>query len=170
MDRAPNGRFLPGHRLAGRATTYQRAIVDRIIEGIAEGGTLPKLCAAEGIGTGAFYSWVSADRDGLMMRLEDARLTRYDLWEEELLEHARAELGSESMAAVTARRVLLDTMKWVMCRRLPAKWSEQTLHQHQVSGGAEVRLYLPIKGSNDDGAREGARRLIEGEAVEIGDS
>jgi len=165
MNRASNGRFLPGHRLSGRPTAYRRDVADRICEAVANGGTLKKLCEAEGIAIGTLYEWVDSNRDGFGDRLNQARLRRYDLWEDELIEHAHTELGSQNMAAVQARRTLIDTMKWILARRLPAKWSEQTLHQHQVSGGAEVRLYLPVKGSNDDGAR-----LIEAEAVEISDS
>jgi hypothetical protein len=40
MNRASNGRFLPGHRLSGRPTAYRGDVADRIIEAVANGGTL----------------------------------------------------------------------------------------------------------------------------------
>jgi hypothetical protein len=124
MDRGSNGRFLPGHRAPGpgRSTTYRADVADRVIDEVANGGLLTKICAAERVPVGTFYEWVDSDRDGLKQRLEDARLRRYDQWEEELVAHAQAELGSDSMPAVQARRTLIDTMKWIMSRRLPTKW------------------------------------------------
>jgi hypothetical protein len=132
---------------------------------VANGGSIQRACTAEGVLIGTFYAWVDYDRDGLKQRLEEARLRRYNIWEEELWEHAQAELGSDSMAAVQARRTLIDTMKWILARRLPSKWSEQMLHQHQLNNKTVIRVYLPAKGSSDHGAP-----LIEGDAVEIGGS
>jgi hypothetical protein len=39
------------------------------------------------------------------------------------------------------------------------RWGEQIAHQHQVSGRAEINIYLPQKG--------GERRLIEGVATKV---
>jgi hypothetical protein len=71
--------------------------------------------------------WVDSNRDGFGDRLNQARLRRYDLWEDELIEHALTELGSQNMAAVQARRTLIDTMKWILARRLPAKCATRGL-------------------------------------------
>jgi hypothetical protein len=124
MNRDAKGRFLPGQPGPGRPSTYRADIADRIVEAVANGGSIQRACTAEGVLIGTFYAWVDYDRDGLKQRLEEARLRRYNIWEEELWEHAQAELGSDSMAAVQARRTLIDTMKWIMARRLPSKWSD----------------------------------------------
>ena len=150
-----------------RPTTYRREIADRIVEAVANGGSIKKLCKAEGVLIGTLYSWADHNPD-FAQRLEQARLRRYDLWEEELFEHAQAELGSESMAAVQARRTLIDTMKWIMARRLPTKWSEAVTHQHlhNLSGQAEVRLYLPVKGAPGSGPLLDGQ-ILDGQAVEL---
>jgi hypothetical protein len=164
--------FTRNSRLAAmaRPSTYRQAVADRIVEAVANGASIKRQCAAEGVPIGTLYEWAERHLD-FAQRLEQARLRRYDLWEEELWEHAQAELGSDSMAAVQARRTLIDTMKWIMARRLPSKWSEQMLHSHQLNNNnTVVNLYLPVKGSAiTEGAHDGAR-LIEGEAVKIGGS
>jgi hypothetical protein len=148
MDRDAKGRFLPGQPGPGRPSTYRADVADRIIDAVANGGSIPQACEAEGVPIGTLYEWADSNRDGLGDRLEQARLRRYDAWEEQLFEHAMAELGSDSMPAVQARRTLIDTMKWIMSRRLPMKWSEAVTHQHlhQMGGKVEVRVWLPKKG------------------------
>jgi hypothetical protein len=147
MDRDAKGRFLPGQPGPGRSSTYRADVADRIIDAVANGGAIQRICEAEGVPIGTMYEWAER-RPDFAQRLDQARLRRYDQWEDQLFEHAMAELGSDSMAAVQARRTLIDTMKWIMARRLPSKWSEAVTHQHlhQMRGNVEIRVWLPKKG------------------------
>ena len=126
--------------------TYRSDVAARILDAVSAGTSIPKACAAENVPIGTLYQWADSNRDGFGDRLEQARLRRYDTWEEQLFEHATAELGSQSMAAVQARRTLIDVMRWVMARRVPSKWSEAVLHQHQLGGSATIAIVrLPEK-------------------------
>jgi hypothetical protein len=149
-----------------RPTRYRPDIAERILRLVREGSSLNDACRAVGIPRTTVNEWAFDDRDRFGGRLRQAEVERYRAWEDELIEHAKAELGSTNMAAVQARRTLLDQMRWIMARRVPEIWGEHVAHQHVLSGNASICIYLPSKGTESERGR-----VLEGAAVELlGDS
>jgi hypothetical protein len=48
------------HRLTDRPTKYRRDVADWIIEAVTDGGSIKRVCAAEGVRIGTLYEWAAA--------------------------------------------------------------------------------------------------------------
>jgi hypothetical protein len=83
------------------------------------------------------------------------------LWADTMVEEAEAELGSTSIAAVQARRNVLDTKKWLLQKLVPDFRNPEPDHRH-----LQVFLTLPKKQGVPDPRYPGSARLIEAMADE----
>lgn len=119
---------LPKERVGGRfVTTYDPEIALRILEKVAEGHTINKICAA---GSGfphpvTFKRWILNNPE--LARAYDVayRLSAGSL-EEEALEQARAiRLHHKDGTEVRATEVLLSQLRWSASRRDPAKFGDK---------------------------------------------
>ena len=70
----------------------------------------------------------------------------FSLWADTMVEEAETELGSTSMAAVQARRNVLDTKKWLLSKLVPNEFGDRVDHRH-AHLDARVTISLPAKGS-----------------------
>jgi hypothetical protein len=76
-------------------------------------------------------------------------------------ESARAEVMD--MAGVSARKLYVDTVKWLLARRVPETFGDRLAISGNTGAGATVNVYLPAKGAPGDGARI----TIDGQAVDV---
>jgi hypothetical protein len=69
------------------------------------------------------------------------------------------------MAGVSARKLYVDTVRWLLSKRVPETFGDKLAISGGAASGAVVNVYLPAKGAPGDGARV----TIDGQAVEVAD-
>jgi hypothetical protein len=67
------------------------------------------------------------------------------------------------MAGVSARKLYVDTVKWLLARRVPETFGDKLAISGNPGGNSVVNVYLPAKGAPGDGARV----TIDGQAVDV---
>jgi hypothetical protein len=143
----PNPSF---RRKRGRRPIYGPKEAQAILDYIASGGTLTQICKQPGMPSPQLVvMWAvgskRAPQPGFGEAYALARRRRYELWEDQLIDLADGAVDLDSMPKVQGRRLAVDTRKWIMSKRAPDVWGEQVLHQ--LSGTAQVNIYLPQKGA-----------------------
>ena len=160
----PEGRFLPGRKTGGpkNSVPYSPELAEAILDWLIEGKTLKSFGEQPGTPSRKFvYEWVDQDRDGFAGRYESARRWQMETWADEQDELAAAELGSNSMPAVQARKTQIHARQWLMERLHPTAYGQRVAYEHR--GGASVVVMLP-----DNGRMAGDNaRVIDGQAREL---
>jgi hypothetical protein len=67
------------------------------------------------------------------------------------------------MAGVSARKLYVDTVRWLLSKRVPETFGDKLAISGGAGGNSVVNVYLPAKGAPSDGARV----TIEGQAVDV---
>jgi hypothetical protein len=138
-----------------RTPELERVVLDRL----ADGRSLRSICAEPGMPTAAaVVFWAARDED-FRARYLEARRVGLQLHADSLLDLAEAELGSASMPAVQARKLQIDTVKFLLVKLLP-EYADSVQHSHLLAGEARIQVYLPIKGSNGP-VIDGTSELLE---------
>jgi hypothetical protein len=153
-------RIVPG---PGRPSTYPEDLAQLVLAGMAAGETSIAVCRRIGLPDSTVGQWRADDRNGFRSKYVEAFAARAHGFAEEILQVLNDVPPGSDMATVTLARAKADALKWLASRLVPAL-AETTIHQHALSGQAEIRLYLPIKGSSNDGGYDGGQ-LIEGSVV-----
>jgi hypothetical protein len=138
-----------------RSPELERVISDEL----AAGRSLSSICKGPAMPMPAAVIYWTRD-DEFRQRYLEARRVGLQLHADSLLDNASAELGSQSMPAVQARRLQIDTVKFLLVKLLP-EYADSVQHSHILSGEARVQIYLPKKGSNE--------KVIEGQAALLED-
>jgi hypothetical protein len=147
------------------ARPYSNSLAERILAEIADGASLTQACAIAGAPRRTVAHWIMTDRFGFAERYRLARRIGTDIWAEEILDLAdESKCAAGDMALLGSYKLRADARRWLLSKLRPDTYADQV--QHQLGGNATIVVTLPAKGSTDDGAR----RLIEGDAVEIGGS
>lgn len=125
---------------AGRRTEYDRALADRICEGLWDGRTLRAICEEDGMpAPPTVLKWVKADHDDFAARYRAARDGAYMLMADDILDiaddvsaHQRLRRdgrgGTEVVVdpgAVTHSRLRVKTRCWLLARMLPRTYGSQ---------------------------------------------
>lgn len=131
----------------GRPTNYTQELADEICAYIAEGYTLRRLCAMEGMpGIRTFFTWLRVHEE-FAQQYARAKEESCDALFEEMLAIAEETPDVVSKthfkkcnAAVQAQRLRVDAIKWQLSKIKPKKYSEK--QQHEVSGkdGGPIQL------------------------------
>jgi Bacteriophage Sf6, terminase small subunit-like len=154
------------------ATTYSNSLAEHILAEIADGASLNKACDAAGAARRTVARWIMTDRFGFAERYKLARRIGTDIWAEEILDLAdESKCAAGDMALLGSYKLRTDARRWLLSKLRPDTYADQV--QHQLGLNTVMQVYLPIKGSNNDGGRlhDGGRLLeAQAEAVEIGDS
>jgi hypothetical protein len=138
--------------MTGRPSTYRSDFAESVLEHLSTGGSLRSWCARSGRPSRtSVLRWVLSDIEGFGTRYREARALGCEVLADDLADEARAALkDGDSMAKVTARRLIVDTLKWTLAKRAPDRFGDR-LHVHGFdSAPARINIYLPVKGGSDD--------------------
>ncbi len=109
--------------------TYSPEVADRIIERIATGEGLMKICADPDMPTRAnFLIWVNQNFGGLQSAYARARLVGYDC----MAEHA-VMIADDTSEDANSRRVRVDTRKWLLAKLHPAQYGDRIMVDQQIT-------------------------------------
>jgi hypothetical protein len=104
---------------AGAPTTYNEDIATEICTLIAEGNSLRKIAAMEGMPTlRTIMNWLNR-HDEFVQQYARAKESQADAYEELMLEVARTEKD------VQRARLIVDTMKWTASKLKPKKYGDK---------------------------------------------
>ena len=110
----------------GRSEIEKKEIIEKILYSMSElGMTSPKACKAAGITPSVMNLWVDGDKE-LAVRYARARADVMDRLAQEVLEIADAEYSEEKPdnGSVQARRLQIDSRKWLLSKLAPHKYGE----------------------------------------------
>jgi hypothetical protein len=109
-------------RPGGRPSSYSAPIADEIVRRIAEGDSLKRICAGEGMpAVQTVLRWAGDDIDGFKDRYTHAIQARAHLLAEEIIDLADA-AGPED---TQARRLQVDARKWIASKFWPKVFGDR---------------------------------------------
>jgi hypothetical protein len=142
-----------------KPTVYREDLAEEILTQLALGKSLASIYKDRRMPTyRSVIPWLVRDFRGLAERYWAARRAQCIHLSEQIITIADEAIGAD-MAGANVAKLRCDARKWTLARMDSGRWGEQIAHQHQVSGRAEINIYLPQKG--------GERRLIEGVATKV---
>ena len=124
----------PSQAPKGRPTIFVRDIADIIIERLASGESLRKICSDEGMpAESTVRLWATSDRDGFHARYTRAREFQMDALSEDLLE-----IADNAKADVQRSRLQVDTRKWLMSKIAPKRFGDRVAMEHTGRDGGPI--------------------------------
>lgn len=132
----------------GRQTTYTKAKADEIVDRLAGGDSLSKICRSRHLPPAStVIGWVMDDRHGFAERYARAREIQCDLMFDQLDELSRKALNvakgapgtGEAGARVQAIKLEIDTLKWILAKRFPERWAERVKNEHTGKDGGPIK-------------------------------
>ena len=145
----------------GRQTTYTKAKADEILDRLAGGESLSKICRSRHLPPhSTVLRWVKDDRHGFADRYARAREIQCDVMFDELdelsqkaLKVAKGAPGTgEAGARVQAIKLEIDTRKWILAKRFPERWAERVKNEHTGKDGGPIRQESDFKVTPEDEA------------------
>jgi hypothetical protein len=135
-ERAAQGEKLPAHR----PSTYTEEEGAALCEWITNGHSLSSWCRSTGRTAFVVYGWMRVESD-FARRYAQAHQDRTDTMADDLLEIADETAGTDSIAAVQAAKLRIETRKWIAAKLKPAKYGEKQLVE--TSGSVTFQLGVP---------------------------
>jgi hypothetical protein len=130
-----------GGKLArGRPSTYTEEEAQALCEWITNGKSLSAWCRQTGRTAFAVYGWMREQPD-FARRYAQAHEDRTDTMADDIIEIADAVEGSDSVAAVSAAKLRIETRKWIASKLKPQKYGEKQLVE--TSGQVTFQLGVP---------------------------
>lgn len=124
-----------------RRPNYDPAVVEVILERLAQGDGLATICREPGMPPeSSFRYWVVDDVNGMAARYARARDVGTDARAESIPEKAREARGMDA-AGVQAVRLEIDSIKWVAAKLAPKRYGDR-LH---VEGEITHHHYLHLE-------------------------
>ena len=119
-------------------SSYSSAIVNSIMEAIAEGESLRKACEVFGIAPSTFLFWCS-ERPEMAERYAREKQIRAEMLADELVQIAdedpgTTDNGGTDSGAVAHLRLRVDTRKWVLSKMLPKVYGDKLA----IGGAADL--------------------------------
>jgi hypothetical protein len=130
------GEKLPAHRPA----SYTTEEGDALCEWITNGHSLSSWCRQTGRSAFVVYGWMRTQPD-FARRYAQAHEDRTDTMADDLLEIADQTEGTDSIAAVQAAKLRIETRKWIASKLKPQKYGEKQLVE--TSGQVTFQLGVP---------------------------
>lgn len=101
--------------------TYSEEVVNKFLKRLETGESLRSICRSPDMPSAeTFYDWLEKNKN-LPERYARAREKGYDFQAEEMEEIAR----DENMD-VNRARLLIDTRKWLLAKKMPKKYGDKT--------------------------------------------
>ena len=132
------GEKLPAHR----PSTYTEEEGQALCEWITNGHSLNSWCRATGRSAYSVYGWMRSEPD-FARRYAQAHEDRTDTLADDMLEIADEMAGSDSIAAVSAAKLRIETRKWIASKLKPVKYGEKQLVE--TSGQVTFQLGVPSR-------------------------
>jgi hypothetical protein len=116
MAKAIDRRWIPA---------YDEGKADQVLRLMSgDGLSLKAACDRVGVKRIVARTWADTVPE-FAARLREARQISYEHWAEEILSIADSVRGSDSVAAVQAARVAIDSRKWLLARVLPTVYGDK---------------------------------------------
>ena len=148
-------------RKKGRQTTYTKAKADEILERIAGGESVRKICLSKRLPPApTVFGWVKDDRNGFADRYARAREIQCDVMfdrlqelSEKALRVAKGAPGTgEAGAKVQAIKLEIDTLKWILAKRFPERWADRIRNEVTGKDGGPIKQEAEFKVTPEDEA------------------
>lgn len=130
------GEKLPAHR----PSSYTPEEGQALCEWITNGHSLSSWCRQTGRSAYVVHSWLRTESD-FARRYAQAHEDRTDTMADDLLEIADETAGTDSIAAVQAAKLRIETRKWIASKLKPQKYGEKQLVE--TSGSVTFQLGVP---------------------------
>lgn len=143
----------------GRKSSYTKAVAEAILERLAAGESLAKICKSPQLPPApTVLNWVKDDRHGFSERYARAREVQCDVLFDRLhelsqkaLRVARGEPGTgEAGAKVQAVKLEIDTLKWILAKRFPARWADRVRNEVTGRDGGPIKQESNFKVTPED--------------------
>lgn len=148
-------------RPAGTGVTYGREHAERVLELLREGETLSSICRQDGMPSiGRVLGWVDGQSPPFPDFGERFARDQRQGWQAmgyQVMDESRAAVGKD-MPGVAAQKLVVDTMKWLLSRRLPDTFGDRLQLDGSAAARAEIHVYLPGK----DGRPGDDAKIIDG--------
>jgi hypothetical protein len=136
-------RAAEGGKLArGRPSTYTEEEAQALCEWISNGQSLQSWCRNAGRDAYTVYGWMR-ERADFARAYAQAHEDRTDTMADHMLEIADDVEGSDSVAAVSAAKLRIETRKWIASKLKPSKYGEKQLVE--TSGQVTFQLGVPTR-------------------------
>lgn len=130
------GEKLPAHR----PSTYTEEEGQALCEWITNGHSLSSWCRQTGRSAFVVYGWMRSESD-FARRYAQAHEDRTDTMADDLLEIADDVAGTDSIAAVQAAKLRIETRKWIAAKLKPQRYGEKQMVE--TSGNVTFQLGVP---------------------------
>jgi hypothetical protein len=123
---------------AGRPSVFSPAIEDEICARIIAGESLRSICQDDHMpGQSTVFEWLenSAYAD-FRSRYAQARARAAEAFEDEIIDVARTATAEDA----AAKRLHVDTLKWVMSKRAPKVYGDKITQEHTGPDGGPVQV------------------------------
>lgn len=125
---------------------FSPEVATAICQRLALGESLRSICRSPGMpDTTTVYKWVR-EKEDFRALYQEAREFQARLWADEILDVARDTSndigpdGRPNNAAVQARRLEVDTLKWLLSHLLPREFGDKQSHEVSGPNGGPVKV------------------------------
>ncbi|OAP40365.1 hypothetical protein AU381_00105 [Sinorhizobium glycinis] len=128
----------------GRPTEYTPELAAKIVERIASGDSLRKICRSVDMPhESTVRLWATQDRNGFYTQYTRAREAQMDSLAEDLLE-----IADDDKNDVNRARLRVDTRKWLMSKIAPKRFGDRVAKEISGPNGGPVRF--DVSGMTDE--------------------
>lgn len=145
--------------MATARTPYSKKLAAEILERLAEGESLRKICRDSHMPSfRAVIRWVTDDKDGFRARYEAARECQAHALFDDLIEKAASAAAvatgapgtGEATARVQAVKLEVDAVKWYLARLLPKRYGDRISQEISGPDGGPIRTEGEYRVSPED--------------------
>lgn len=124
-----------------RPSKYNPELAERILRLLSEHGSLPKALAAAGDlpAAGTIYRWL-VEKPEFREQYTRAREAGDEPVADEI-----ERIAYDTALPSDQKRVMIDSLKWILARRTPKKWGDKVAHEVTGAGGGPVQ-YMVVTG------------------------
>lgn len=116
-----------------RPSDYSEETAYKICEQLADGMSLRKICAQDGMPDKTTVRRWLQQQDGFRTQYAQAREDQADHWADEIID-----IADEAEDAALAK-VRVDARKWVACKLKPKAYGDKVLNEHTGKDGGPIQ-------------------------------
>lgn len=123
---------------AGRPSGFSTTVADEICSRIMDGESLRAICRDDHMpGQSTVFDWLESDAYAdFRSRYAQARARAAEAFEDEIIDVARAATAEDA----AAKRLHVDTLKWVMAKRAPKVYGDKVTQEHTGPDGGPMQV------------------------------
>jgi transposase-like protein len=114
------------------ALKWTEEIWTRMLARITAGETVVKVCRDEGIDFTTFWYWLRT-RPELAQEYDRAKAAQLEMMMDSIIQHAEDLPDLPDPAQVAAKRLSVDTRRWVASKLLPKKYGDRVQQDVQLT-------------------------------------